>query len=178
MLSFARRLAADRSGNATIDFAVLLPVMLLLLIGVVEFTNMLRLDRKVVSAAQTTADLITQKRIVTDGEITDILRAAELVVEPFSSAPLALGITAVRFDEDTGAPEMDWQESRNGGSVPNALTLAQNMGPPGEGVVIVRATYDYTPIFLGFVVGQTEIEEISIMRPRRSAFVEGPSPPS
>ncbi|WP_420348638.1 TadE/TadG family type IV pilus assembly protein [Pelagibius sp.] len=177
MLRLARRLTADKSGNATVEFAALLPILLLLLIGVVEITNLLRLDRKVVAAAQTTADLITQQRSVTNGQITDILRAAELIVEPFPSAPLAVGISAVRFDEDTGAPVMDWQESKNGGTVPNALTLAQNMGAPGEGVVIVRATYSYAPVFFEFVVGQTSIEEVSILRPRRSAFVEGPTPP-
>ena len=39
------RLIRDSSGNATIDFALVLPIMVVLFIGVVEITNVLRLDR-------------------------------------------------------------------------------------------------------------------------------------
>lgn len=176
MVGLARKFAGDKGGNATVDFAFLLPIMLMLFVGVVEVTNLLRLDRKVVASAQTTADLITQQRSVTSGDVTDILRAAELVLEPFPTTSHAVGIAAVRFDDDTGAPILDWQESKNGGSVPNALTLAQNMGAPGEGVVIVRVTYNYSPVFFDFVISETSLEEISILRPRRSSIVEGPAP--
>ena len=176
MLRLIRHIACDRRGNATVDFAFLLPMMLMLFIGVVEITNLLRLDRKVVAAAQTAADLITQEREVSAAQLTDILRASELVLEPFSAADHTVGVVAVRYDEDTGAPTVDWQESKNGGTIPDALTLAQNMGPPGEGIVIVRVTYNYSPVFFEFVMGDTSVEETSIMRPRRSQFVEGPGP--
>lgn len=176
MLRLTQKFAQDRSGSAALDFAVLLPIMLTLFIGVVEVTNLLRLDRKVVAAAQTTADLITQQREVSAGQLSDILRAAELVLEPYPIAAHTVGIAAVRFNEDTGAPELDWQESKNGGAVPDALTMALNMGDPGEGVVIVRVSYNYSPVFFDFILGSTSIEETSILRPRRSSFVEGPGP--
>ena len=176
MYRLIHKLAQDRSGNATIDFAFLLPIMLMLFIGVVEVTNLLRLDRKVVDSAQTVADLITQQRDVSTAQVTDILRAAELVLEPFPAANHNVGIAAVRFNVDTGAPELDWEQSKNGGAVTDALTLAQNMGPPGEGVVIVRVAYSYSPVFFDFIMGATTVEEVAILRPRRSAFVEGPPP--
>ncbi|NIA70230.1 pilus assembly protein [Pelagibius litoralis] len=176
MLRSIRRLASDRGGNAIVDFAFLLPIMLMLFTGVVEITNLLRLDRKVVAAAQTTADLITQRREISAGEITDILRAAELILEPYSTVEHAVAIVAVRFDDDTGVPAIDWQQSKNGGTLPDALTLVQNMGTAGDGIIIVRVTYDYSPVFFDFVLGQTSLEETAVLRPRRSAFVEGPAP--
>ena len=176
MLRLIRKYAEDRSGSAALDFVVLLPIMLTLFIGVVEVTNILRLDRKVVAAAQTTADLITQQSAVSNAQLSDILRAAELVLEPYPIANHSVGIAAVRFDDSSGAPVMDWQESKNGGTVPNALTMAVNMGQPGEGVVIVRVSYNYSPVFFDFILGSTSIEETSILRPRRSSVVEGPAP--
>jgi len=43
-------------------------------------------------------------------------------------------------------------------------------------VIVVRVTYAYTPVFFDFIMGATTIEETSILRPRRSEFVEGPTP--
>lgn len=176
MMSALRNILRDERGNAVVDLVFLLPIMLMLLIGVVEATNVLRLDRKVVASAQTTADLVTQQREVTDALLDDILTAAALIIEPFPTAPHRVGIVGVVYDPDTGNPSVDWTKSKNGGSVPNALALAAGLGSPGEGVVVVRVTYDYTPVFFDFIMSSTEIEEVSVLRPRRSATVEGPAP--
>ena len=164
----------DEGGNATIDFALVLPIMLVLFIGVVEATNVLRLDRKVVAAAQTTADLVSQRREVTDAQLNDILTAAELILEPFAAAAHSVGIVGVRYDDATGDPTIDWTKSKNGGAAPDALTQAVGLGEPGDGVIVVRVAYSYTPLFFDFIMGPTTIEEVAVLRPRRSSFVEGP----
>ncbi len=173
-MELARYIWRDERGTAVLEFGFLLPVLLVLFIGVVEATNVLRLDRKVVAAAQTAADLVTQRREVTDAQLNDILKASELIFEPFPAAAHSVGIAAVSFDPGTGNPTLDWTKSKNGGSVPDALTLATGLGEPGEGVVVVRVTYSYTPIFFDFVMGATTIEETAVLRPRRSSVVEGP----
>jgi Flp pilus assembly protein TadG len=174
MMRLVHRLLHDDDGTALLEFGFLLPIMLTLFIGVIEATNVLRLDRKVVASAQTAADLVTQQRAVSDAQLDDILRASELIFEPFPAAAHSVGIAGVSFDPDTGNPTLDWTKSKNGGSVPNALALAVGLGAPGDGVVVVRVTYDYTPIFFDFVMGATTIEETAVLRPRRSSVVEGP----
>lgn len=162
----------DERGSAAVDMIVLLPIMLMVFIGVVELTSVLRLDRKVVAAAQTTADLITQRREVDAADLNDILRAAELILEPYAPAGHTIGIVGVQYDEDSGDPEVLWTRSKNGGSVPDALAVAAGLGAKGEGVVVVRVTYNYTPVFFDFIMGQTTLEETTVLRPRRSAIVE------
>lgn len=175
MLHRARHIVGDERGNATVDFALLLPIMLMLFVGVVEVTNILRLDRKVVAAAQTTADLVTQRRQVSDAQLNDFLRAAELIFEPFPAGSVTVGIAGVRFHPNSGDAEVTWTKNKNGGSVPDALALAEGLGERGEGVVVVRVTYNYQPVFLDFILSATEIEETAVLRPRRSQFVQGPS---
>jgi Flp pilus assembly protein TadG len=172
----ARNILRDEGGTAVVEFAFLLPIMLMLFIGVVEVTNVLRLDRKVVAAAQATADLVTQRREVSDAQLNDILRAAELILEPFPASALSIGIAGVQFDAEDGDPEVDWTKSWNGGSVPDATTLAEGLGGPGEGVVVVQVTYSYTPMFFDFVMSAADVEETAVLRPRRSSVVEGPTP--
>jgi Flp pilus assembly protein TadG len=169
-----RQIGRDERGTAVLEFAFLLPIMLMLFVGVVEGTNLLRLDRKVVSAALTTADLVTQRREVSDAQLNDILTAAELIFDPFPASAHSVGIAAVRYDPNSGDPQVDWTKSKNGGSVPDALALAAGLGEPGGGVVVVRVTYDYTPVFFDCIMSSTTVEETSVMRPRRSSFVEGP----
>lgn len=173
-MSRLRKIWHDERGTAVLEFGFLLPIMLMLFVGVVEVTNVLRLDRKVVAAAQTAADLVTQRREVSDAQLNDILRAVELIFEPFPAVNHSVGIAAVSFDPDTGNPTLDWTKSKNGGSVPDALTAAAGLGAPGEGVVVVRVNYSYTPVFFDFVLNATDIEETSVLRPRRSSVVEGP----
>lgn len=175
-MSALRRLLQDERGNATVDLVFILPIMIMLFIGVVEITNLLRLDRKVVAATQTTADLVSQRREVSDAQLNDILTAAELIFEPFPAADHTVGIVGVRFDPNTGNPTQDWTKSKNGGTAPDALTQAVGLGNPGEGVIVVRVTYSYTPVFFDFIMGPTTVEETAVLRPRRSSFVEGPTP--
>jgi Flp pilus assembly protein TadG len=164
----------DERGSAAVDMIVVLPIMLMVFISVVELTSVLRLDRKVVAAAQTTADLITQRREVSNDDLNDILRAAELILEPYPASGHSVGIVGVQYDEDSGNPETLWTKSKNGGSVPEALAVAVGLGAKGEGVVVVRVTYSYTPVFFEFLMGQTTLEETTVLRPRRSSIVEGP----
>jgi Flp pilus assembly protein TadG len=161
----------DERGSAAVDMIVVLPIMLMVFISVVELTSVLRLDRKVVAAAQTTADLITQRREVSSAELNDILRAAELILEPYPASGHSVGIVGVEYDVND-APQILWTESKNGGSVPDALARAAGLGTEGEGVVVVRVTYSYTPVFFDFLMGQTTLEETTVLRPRRSSVVD------
>jgi Flp pilus assembly protein TadG len=163
----------DERGSAAVDMIVVLPIMLMVFIGVVEMTSVLRLDRKVVAAAQTTADLITQRREVSTADLNDILRAAELILEPYPPSGHTVGIVGVEYDEND-APQILWSQSKNGGSVPEALVVAVGLGTEGEGVVVVRVTYAYTPVFFDFLISPMTLEETTVLRPRRSAVVEGP----
>lgn len=174
MLARARHIVRDERGSALVDFGLLLPVLVALLVGTIELTNLLRLERKVVAAAQTTADLVTQRRDVSNAQLDDFLRASELILEPYPSSAIAVGIAGVRYNPATGNPEVMWTKSRNGGSVPDAETLAQGLGAKGEGVVVVRVAYSYVPLFFDFLLDPTTIEEVAILRPRRSNVVEGP----
>ena len=161
-----------RKGAAITEFVLILPIMVMLFAGTVEATRLLRLDRKLQNAAYATADLVTHKPSVDDDRMTDILFAADLVMEPFTVNELTVGVSSVVFDPTDGVASVDWTESHRGETVPEATVKAEGMGPPGDSVVIVRATYNYEPLFGEFVFGTIELEELAFARPRRSATVE------
>lgn len=160
-----------RKGSPITEFVLILPVMALLFAGTVEATRLLRLDRKLQGAAYATADLITQRPSIDDDRMTDVLVAADMVMEPFVVDGLGVGVSSVVFDPVDGTPAVDWSESHRGGTVPDAVNQAAGMGPPGDSVVILRATYDYVPLFGELVFGTIALEELAFARPRRSSSV-------
>jgi Flp pilus assembly protein TadG len=171
MIAEFSRCLRCRKGSALTEFVLILPMMALLFGGTVEGTRLLRLDRKLQNAAYATADLITQNPSVDDDRMEDVLFAADLVMEPFVVGGLSVGVSSVAFDPVDGTPTVDWSESHRGGTVPNAVAQAVGMGPPGDSVVIVRATYDYVPLFGDLIFGSIALEEMAFARPRRSTSV-------
>jgi Flp pilus assembly protein TadG len=159
----------DRSGLAALEFALIFPMMLLLFCGVVELVNLYNLDRKVVMATQSCADLITQEKTISDSKLNDIGRAVELVLDPFPGTGLSFRVTSVNFDPINGAPSVGWQKTYGGfaGGGPAPTASAANLGLPGESVVIVNLSYTYRPVFQNILPSSFPITELAAARPRR-----------
>ena len=54
-------LARDRRGLAAVEFALIVPLMLVLFFGTLEFSSGVAVDRKVTLVARTLSDLTTQR---------------------------------------------------------------------------------------------------------------------
>ena len=52
-----RRIARNNSGVAAVEFAMIVPIMFLLFVGSVEFSQAITVDRRVTQVASSTADL-------------------------------------------------------------------------------------------------------------------------
>jgi Flp pilus assembly protein TadG len=161
-----------RRAVAAIEFAFIAPILLLIYCGVIELTQFLIVTRKVLAACQTTADLITQEVTITNSQLNDIVRAANLILEPYPAATLTKNFASVRYNALSGAAELEWQELigvNPGGS--SVLPGTVGLGLPGEGVVVSTITYTYTPIFSTIITGPVTLTEVAYSRPRKSKVV-------
>ena len=86
-LSLAARLMRDGSGIAAVEFAVIVPIMLVLFFGVVEITNGIAAYRDVSIMAHTTSDLTTQSLSVQDSDLTNFFNASTGVFYPYVTSP-------------------------------------------------------------------------------------------
>jgi len=172
MRALWRRFRHCSRGLAASEFALIAPILALVYCGVVEITALILVQRKVIAATQSTADLITQEATVTNSDIADIEVAARLIFTPYSTGNLSMTFASIRFDSTTGEPLLEWQE-QSGGGVGGAtlVPLAVGMGLPGEGLVITVVTYAYTPIFADLITGTIMLTERAFTRPRRSKVV-------
>lgn len=165
------RLIGNARGVVAIEFALILPVMVVMLTGLIELSYLMMAERRVSGAAHSTADLIAQATDLNTSDLNDLFTAAALVMAPFDTADLKIGVSSVRFDDTTGNPSEDWNGAYNAGSVSNPTTLATGMGEAGSSVIIVTASYTYTPVLNAVLSGPYTLSETAITRPRYLPYV-------
>jgi Flp pilus assembly protein TadG len=165
-----RQWAGEEKGTAYIETVLLMPVFISLLMGVYDLGRGVTTNQKVIGASQIIGDLIARERDVTMAALDDIIVAGELAIEPYPVAPLGYDIVSVEFDDD-GDPQVLWRVTVNTAQNNDAVESTENLGAPGDGILIVTTTYDYQPYFTHFVVDEINMHEVAFLHGRKSATI-------
>ena len=117
------RFKTANSGIAAVEFALILPLMVLIYAGVVEITHLYAADRKAVVFAHTVADLATQAKVdtvstlqtISDNNAKLIYGLASAVLYPFKASGATIRLTMVAFDKNVPAAGsasgyVDWED--------------------------------------------------------------------
>lgn len=154
--SLFRRFLSARSGIAAVEFALILPVMLLLYIGGVEVSQGVAADRKLQALTTTVGDLVARHSgDVPAATIRDYFAAVMPIMLPFDVDAVSQRLTVVSVSA-SGTATVAASEVHNG-AVPlgqgSSVTLPASLAALAENniVVIAEAWYRYTPL-LGYVV--------------------------
>ncbi|MFD1695488.1 TadE/TadG family type IV pilus assembly protein [Roseibium aestuarii] len=176
-----RSFARGSAGVAAVEFALVLPFLMLLLVGMAEFTTALNQKQKVSQTARSVADLIAQAEIVTDNDIEDVVYAAEQIMQPYTDGTLNVIIASVTFDGD-GNPAVDWSRERDGsapwpaGAAP-PLDIPDEIRFPNTSLVIGYAVSTYTPAYAGLTdylmpyLSAVNLTDVYFLRPRLTSTV-------
>ena len=167
-----RSFVADRHGNAAIEFAFVFPLVIVMLFGTIEVTNMLTVNRKVVSTTQNLADLVTQYEEIEADDLTELSSAVGWMLEPYSVSLVNYGIAHVVFDEE-GNPSVDeaaggWRHDQ-GLSVTRPADRAAGLGLGNDAIVIVELTFDYRPVVGNLILDNATpitFRQVGYSRPR------------
>jgi Flp pilus assembly protein TadG len=92
--------ARDRRGLAAVEFALVVPLMLVLFFGALEFSSGVAVDRKVTLVARTLSDLTTQLKEdrLTDDELKNFFAASASILTPYSVSPMEPTLSEVYID--------------------------------------------------------------------------------
>jgi Flp pilus assembly protein TadG len=77
----------DRRGVSAVEFATVLPFMLIAYLGSVEVGNGINAKVRVAETARTVTDLATQYFTIKNAEMTNIFNASSAVMAPFQPVP-------------------------------------------------------------------------------------------
>lgn len=144
-LRFLSRLARDRGGVVAVEFALILPTLMVLFIGTFEASNLVRVKMKFDEAAPAIATLVALQNPSQTGTLTnDFCNGAADMLAPFSTAGLNVQVSSVT--NYNGTSTVDWTATCNNLSNPQSpTTLATGLVPnSGDSVIIVQTSYTYT----------------------------------
>ena len=145
---FLRRAAEDRRGVSAIEFALILPVMIIMYVAAVELGNMLTINRRADAVASTAADLVAQEKTTSNAALRDVMDASKSILAPYSEQPLKIVLSSVVAD-DQNKTTIDWSCASTGATA-HAKDASYNL-PAGlteadSSVIVAEVTYDFVPL--------------------------------
>ena len=169
------RYGSDVRGVASIEMALIFPMMLIIFVGLIDASNLMTANRRVTQTASTLGDLVTQA----PGEIwsTDMdgfFSAAQSIMDPFPADSVIMEFYTFK-KSGTGAA-LEWSYSNSDqtcGAAPAADDPDMlNLMTEDNDVVVSRVCYNWEPV-LGIILGFTTstIQDQIMLRPRQTARI-------
>jgi Flp pilus assembly protein TadG len=180
--AFFQRGVGERAIAAT-EFALILPVALVVLTGSLIYGTASEINRKVTLTARVVTDLVTQYESLTTTDMSTLINAASQVLSPFSSSNAVVVVSEVTMNS-SGQGTIIWSVSLNGTANTNGspVTLPTNIQaiPAASGqtsltVIWGHVSYVYTPSIGYKVTGPITLSDDIYLQPRLSATVSYPA---
>jgi Flp pilus assembly protein TadG len=160
--------ARAREGLAALEFALIAPMMAVLLLGTAELINALNANTRAQNAAASLADVVARDNLVTDDEIAGLWSAVTVLMYPDNGADLKVRITSVSIDDNADA-RVVWSEAHNGMaplSKDAPIALPTNMLTAGTSVIVAETIFRYHPPLRFLFDGDFNITHTAYRRSR------------
>lgn len=179
-----RRFVASTRGLAAIEFAMILPMLLVLFLASFDAGNAIIAYMKVRSATFALAAITNQYNATNDPITTtvmsNIMSGTAAVLAPYPSAPAVTVVSQIKATSSSQAV-VSWSYSPTSGYAltPGAsyalpANFAQNTcgGTYPCYVIFAQVTYTYTPSFGYFITGPITLSDSLYATPRGSVCVQ------
>lgn len=166
MLKFARK----KDGVVSIEAALLFPVMILLLLGMIDITMLLSAQRKATVATSAVVDLATQVSTnVTTNQLDGFMDAVDSILQPYASNEIEIEL--FNYRPSGSNVNLEWSHARGscGGTPSNfGTTELKNLTEEDNDILVGRVCVNFTPI-VGYVLGtgSFQVDDAVAQRPRQ-----------
>lgn len=194
-----RRFRRDKKGLAALEFALILPALIIILFGIVETSQAVAARTDVTNLASVAADLVAQARTLSGTDMANAFNASSVVLYPYPVAPagappLKVTIFSV-IDNGTATGQIAWgcqktgtqpavavsgpmPAGANGGALIAQANPDQNGNPqyggPGS-VILVQVAYNYVSPTMQVLNTAIPMNATFYSKPRRVAQIAQPS---
>ncbi|ARM92574.1 Flp pilus assembly Tad-like protein (plasmid) [Rhizobium sp. CIAT894] len=175
-----RHIARDRSAASGVEFALVLPILLMLLFGTVDLGHALTVSRKIDEIASSTGDMIAQQSSWTKTDVAKLLSGASFILQPYDTSKLTITV-AVNDVNASGSATVNWSAALNttalNSGTASAVTIPSTIKETGVQVVLTRVQYTLTtPVseFFSSFTGQNgySFDRYFFNRPRVSDTIK------
>ena len=191
-------MAADCRGIAATEFAVIVPLMLVMFFGTVEFSSGVAVNRKVTLTARALSDLTAQtpppslnstSATMTDTYLQNVFTASIAILAPYAASPVQATLSEIYINSTGTTAKIVWSKSAvvSSNAATQATLMPSTQFTPGQDVtnllpsnLLVRQTYLiysqvsylYVPA-IGYVMSQSgvNLKDVAFTRPRQAYCV-------
>ncbi|WP_167858460.1 TadE/TadG family type IV pilus assembly protein [Methylobacterium nonmethylotrophicum] len=144
MLAMAARRC---EGIAAIEFALVLPALLLLALGISQIGAAVVIQTKMRATSSTIGQIVSQYQTITDSDMSMILGAANAIISPYATAPASIVVSLLAADS-TGSGTVVWSSALQGQSrtIGSRLTLPAGMAMDNVFYILGESSYSFTPM--------------------------------
>jgi Flp pilus assembly protein TadG len=187
LLLRVRKFSTDADAVAAVEFAIVVPFMLVLFVGGVELADGMAINVKVSATAHSITDMVTQNTSLSTAQMQNILIGATTIIAPYRTNNSQLLVTVSEISSDTnGNLALQWSQSYNGTTfgpgrssisgltVPTSLNgTAGNANNPNNqndqvSFIVGEVSYAYTPNLGYTITGTVTLRDTDWLFPRCS----------
>lgn len=180
------RFAQDKRGLAAVEFAFIVPLMLVLLFGMIDTSSGVAINRKVTLTTRSVSDLVSQGTSVTQTDLKNFFGMGGAIMAPYAVTPATImsqKVTQLAVDASKNVKVVwSYSGSISGSTVTVTTgyaagtvvtTVPANLLVPNTYLIWSEVNYNYTPI-TGYVMGKTVVplSDQTFTRPRQSDKVD------
>ena len=165
----ARRLARDISGFAAVEFAMIVPVMIIMLLGCVEVSDASTVALRMINISGSVSDMVARCTNINSSDLNDIMRIADELLGKYTRSNLYIEVVAVQADANKNLT-VAWSYDRNRGQ-PLAAGSAYNGLPPGlvaanSTLIVATSSYKYRSPVAQYIHGAVSLSHTAYNPPR------------
>ncbi len=177
-----RRFAKSTRGIAAIEFAFIMPALLVMFLSTFDAANGIAVYMKVRSASYVLGAIANQYGTggsyppIATADMTNITGAASKVLAPYTGTPVVV-LSQIKSPSNTSAT-VSWSYSLNGTALTGTYSsLPANFAKTTCGntypcyTIVATVSYTYTPMFGAFMTGPITLSDTVLVTPRVTACV-------
>ena len=178
------RFLKSTKAMAAVEFAMILPIFLMVCLGGFEVPRYILLTQKMARASASMADLVAQgDDPLPQVQLDDLFVASSDLMSPYDLENNGKVLVSSVLNDDGNGPKVAWQRvspgnfiatskiGNEGGvaTLPSGLTVRQ-----GENVIIAEVYFKYVPVFANMIYSGTVLYQASFDHPRNNNLATKP----
>ena len=162
--------ARSADGVAAVEFAMILPVMIAMYLGMVVVTTGVNADRKLTLVSRSLADLVGRATDMTDTDVANAFDASAEVMRPYDAARVKMTVSSIVV-RASGPPGADgkatlvgrvcWSATRNGTRLPDnqVVDIPEGFKAADSSFILAQTEYEYNPVVGHALTGPLALTE-------------------